>query len=209
GRGRRSPATPRRWRCPQGSPAELPARRRTDPATWSARRQRRANAGGDCGDRGAAVSGLLESRTPERRDSAPGARRRSSVARRSACAAWSPPKRDVTKSKVMRQRSGAVLEAPALVPGLDDVAMVGEAIEQRGGHFWVAEHSRPFAEGEIGGDQDRGTLVEPADEVEEELSAGQGERQVAEFVEDDEVHAGVAHDLASLADVAELLGQFE
>ena len=40
GRGRRLRATPRRWRCPLGSLAGLPARRQSDPATWSARRQR-------------------------------------------------------------------------------------------------------------------------------------------------------------------------
>ncbi len=86
----------------------------------------------------------------------------------------------------MRQRSGAVLEAPALVAGLDDVAVMGEAIEQRRGHLGIAEHARPFAEGEIGGDQDRGALVEPADEVKEKLAAGLGERQVAELVFVDE-----------------------
>src|SRR5271155_2796899 len=90
----------------------------------------------------------------------------------------------------MRQRSGAVLEAPALVPGLDDVAVMGEAIEERRGHLGIAEHARPFAEGEIGGDKDRGALVEPADEVEEKLAAGLGEGEIAEFVEDDEVEAG-------------------
>ena len=31
-------------------------------------------------------------------------------------------------------RSGAVFEAPALVAGLDDVAVVSETVEQRGGH---------------------------------------------------------------------------
>jgi hypothetical protein len=40
----------------------------------------------------------------------------------------------------MRQRSGAVLEAPALVAGLDDVAVMGEAIEERRGHLRIAEH---------------------------------------------------------------------
>ena len=55
--------------------------------------------------------------------------------------------------------SGAVLEAPALVAGLDDVAMVGETVEQGHGHLGVAEHARPFAEGEIGRDDDRGLLV--------------------------------------------------
>ena len=85
--------------------------------------------------------------------------------------------------------SGAVLEAPALVAGLDDVAVMGEAVEQRGGHLGVAEDARPFAEGEVGGDDDRGLLVEPADQVEQQLAAGLGEGQIAEFVEDDEVHA--------------------
>ncbi len=41
--------------------------------------------------------------------------------------------------------SGAVLEAPALVAGLDDVAMVGQPIQQRRGHPGVAEDARPLA----------------------------------------------------------------
>ena len=63
----------------------------------------------------------------------------------------------------------AVLEAPAVVAGLDDVAMVGQAVEKRGGHLGVAEHARPFSEGEIGGDDDGRSLVEPADEMEQQL----------------------------------------
>ena len=84
----------------------------------------------------------------------------------------------------------AAFEAPAVVAGLDDVAMVGQAVEQRGGHLGVAEHAGPFTEGEIGGDDDGRSLVEPADEMEQQLAAGLSERQVAEFVEDDEVHPG-------------------
>jgi hypothetical protein len=48
----------------------------------------------------------------------------------------------------------------------------------------------PFAKGQVGGDDDRGPFVEPADEVEEELAAGLGEGQVTELVEDNEVHTG-------------------
>ena len=81
----------------------------------------------------------------------------------------------------------AALEAPAVVAGLDDVAVMGETIEQRGGHLGVPEHAGPFAEGQVCGDDDRGVLVEPADEMEQELAAGLGEGQIAEFVEDDEV----------------------
>ena len=73
--------------------------------------------------------------------------------------------------------SGAVFEAPALVAGLDDFAVVGEPVEQGRGHLGVAKHARPFAEGEIGGDDDRGALVEPADQMKEQLAAGLSEGQ--------------------------------
>ncbi len=83
--------------------------------------------------------------------------------------------------------SSAVLEAPAFVAGLDDVAVVGQAIEQRGGHLGVTEDAWPFAEVEIGGDDHRGLLVEMADQMEQKLAAGLGKRQVAELIQDDEV----------------------
>jgi hypothetical protein len=51
-------------------------------------------------------------------------------------------------------RSGAVFEAPTFVAGFDDVAMMGETIEQRGRHLCVAEDARPFAEVQIGADFD-------------------------------------------------------
>ena len=53
-----------------------------------------------------------------------------------------------------------MLEAPAVVAGLDDVAVVGNAVEQRGGHLGVAEDGRPLAKGEVRRDDDRGALVE-------------------------------------------------
>ena len=48
--------------------------------------------------------------------------------------------------------SAAVLEAPAIVAGFDDVAMVGQAVEQGGGHLGVTEDVGPFGEAKIGGD---------------------------------------------------------
>ena len=83
--------------------------------------------------------------------------------------------------------------------------MMGETVEQGGGHLGVAEDRRPFAEGEVGGDDDRGSLVEPAHEVEEQLPAGLSEGQVAEFVEDDEVAADELVCGAALASGAERL----
>ncbi len=86
--------------------------------------------------------------------------------------------------------SGAVFEAPALVACLDDFTVMGEAIEQCSGHLGVTEDARPFAEGEIGGDDDGRALVQTADQVEQELAAGLGEREIAQFVQNDEVEAG-------------------
>jgi hypothetical protein len=40
--------------------------------------------------------------------------------------------------------------------------VMGEAVEERGGHLGIAEDGRPFAEGEIGGDDHRGLLIEAA-----------------------------------------------
>jgi hypothetical protein len=65
---------------------------------------------------------------------------------------------------------GPALEAPTVVSRLNDIAMVSEAIEQSGGHLRIGKNARPFAEGEICRDDDRGALVEPADEVEQELT---------------------------------------
>ena len=53
-----------------------------------------------------------------------------------------------------------------------------------------AEDGGPLAECEVGGDDDRGLLVEAADEAEEKLTAGLREGQVTELIEDDEIEAG-------------------
>ena len=37
--------------------------------------------------------------------------------------------------------SGAVFEAPALVAGFDDFAVMGQAVEERGRHLGVAKHT--------------------------------------------------------------------
>ena len=57
-------------------------------------------------------------------------------------------------------RCGAGSEPEAVVTGFEDVTMMGQPIEQRGGHLGIAEHIRPFAEAEVGGNDDAGPLVE-------------------------------------------------
>ena len=48
-----------------------------------------------------------------------------------------------------------VLESPGFVAGLDDVAVMGDAIQQCGGHLLIVEHLRPFGEREVGGNDYR------------------------------------------------------
>src|SRR5689334_11298219 len=83
--------------------------------------------------------------------------------------------------------SCTMLETPAVVTGLNDVAVVREAIEQRGRHLGVAKHVGPFGEVEVGRHDDGGAFVEAADQVEQQLATRLCKRQVAELVEDHEI----------------------
>jgi hypothetical protein len=83
----------------------------------------------------------------------------------------------------------AAAEADGLVAGLYDVAVVGQAVEQRGGHLGVAEAARPFAEVQVGGDHHAGVLVQPVEQVEQQRPAGLAERQGTQLIEDEQVHA--------------------
>ncbi len=48
---------------------------------------------------------------------------------------------------------------------------MSEAIEQRGCHLGIAGHAGPFAEAEVGRDDDAGALVEFAEQMEEKRAA--------------------------------------
>ena len=63
----------------------------------------------------------------------------------------STPGDDLKQSGPFPKRSTSVIEAPAIVAGLDDVAMVGQAIKQSGGHLGASEHRGPLRKVEIGG----------------------------------------------------------
>ena len=56
--------------------------------------------------------------------------------------------------------------------GASAAPAVREAVQEGRGHFGVAKDARPFAESEIGGDDDGSALVEPADQMKEELPGG-------------------------------------
>jgi hypothetical protein len=67
--------------------------------------------------------------------------------------------------------------------------MVREPVEHGGGHLGVAKDLWPIGERQIGGDEQRGVLVKLADQMEQQLAASLAERQIAEFVDGDDIVA--------------------
>jgi len=48
----------------------------------------------------------------------------------------------------------------AIIPSLDDLAVVSEPVQEGGGHLGVAEDLWPLAEVEVCSDYDRGYIIE-------------------------------------------------
>ncbi len=60
-----------------------------------------------------------------------------------------------------------VFKAEAIVSGFEDVAAMSKAVKKRRGHLRVAKDGCPFAEAEVGRDDDAGSFIELAQKVEE------------------------------------------
>ena len=91
----------------------------------------------------------------------------------------------------------AVFEAPGFGAGVDDVGAVGEPVDDGFGEPRVGEDFRPLAEGEVRGDDQAAAFVAFGEDLEDEFGGAVGEGEVAEFVEDNELGAGVAADDAA------------
>ena len=80
------------------------------------------------------------------------------------------------------------------------LSAVGEAIKRWRSHFGVPKHRGPFAEAQVGGDDDAGAFVKLVQEVEEQSSTLSAEGQMPQRVPN---HQNSFHqrfgDLASLA----------
>ena len=66
-------------------------------------------------------------------------------------------------------------EAVAVAVHLQDVDVVGEPVQQRAGEALRTKQFGPFAEGEVGGDQDGAPLVALAEDLEEQFRPGGGQ----------------------------------
>jgi len=85
---------------------------------------------------------------------------------------WSGLGQDIVALPLFPGRYGGTgFEAEAVVAGLQDVAAMGQAIEECRRHFGIAKDGGPFAEAQVRGDDDAGPLVEFAQQMEEQRAA--------------------------------------
>ncbi len=82
------------------------------------------------------------------------------------------------------------LEAIAVAVHLQDVDVVGEAVQQGSGEPFGSEDCDPLVEGEVGGDQDGAAFVALAEDLEEEFRAGGGQGDETQLVDDQQPEAG-------------------
>jgi hypothetical protein len=78
--------------------------------------------------------------------------------------------------------------------------MVRQPVEERRGELGVAEDRRPFRKAQVRRDDEARALLELAHEVEEQRTTGLTEREVAELIEDHEIH--VHHAISETAGLA-------
>jgi len=84
---------------------------------------------------------------------------------------------------------------------------VREPVEKRRCHLCITEDLRPFTEAEVGRDDDACALIKLAQKVEQQCTAGRAERQVAEFIIDNQVNFG--QDLGHLASLPKCFFLFQ
>lgn len=81
--------------------------------------------------------------------------------------------------------------------------MVDDAVDDRGGEFVVGKDGAPFAEFDVGGEDDTASFIGAGDDLVEQAGAVDVEGHVAEFIEDDQIGAGQV-----LEDLIETAGAF-
>ena len=80
-----------------------------------------------------------------------------------------------------------VLVPVAVVASFKNVAMMGQPVQKRSGQFCIAEHISPFRKAQIGGDNHTGSFLQFAEQMKQQCTARPAERQVAEFIQNDEI----------------------
>ena len=96
--------------------------------------------------------------------------------------------------RIIRDLGGGVLpavpEPVALAVHLQDVDVVGEAVQQCAGEPLRPEHLGLYVEGKVGGHQDGTSFVALAEDLEEQFRPGGGQGDESQLVDDQQVQTG-------------------
>ena len=68
--------------------------------------------------------------------------------------------------------------------------MMGQPIQKRSGQFGVTEHITPFRKAQVGGDDHAGSFVQFAEQVKQQCTAILAERQIAQFIQNNQIGMG-------------------
>jgi hypothetical protein len=80
-----------------------------------------------------------------------------------------------------------IAQAEALAIGLEDMDPMGETIQQGPSQSFIAQHLGPVFKGQIGGHDQAGAFVSPADDLEEEFGTGLGKGHVSKLIENQQM----------------------
>ena len=69
-------------------------------------------------------------------------------------------------------------EAITFAVHFEDLAMMGQTVQQRGSHAFTLEDLLPLAKGQVSGDQQTGAFVAIGEHLEKQFRAATTERQV-------------------------------
>ena len=98
-------------------------------------------------------------------------------------------------------------EAVTFAVHLKNVAAVRQTVQQRRRHAFALEHLAPVAEGQVARDQQTLAFIAIREHLEEKFGPAAAERQVTEFVADDEI--GPVELAQESVELALLLGLFQ
>ena len=90
---------------------------------------------------------------------------------------------------------GMVAQPVAGAFNLDHAGMVEQPVEQRRCHDGITEDVAPFGEPPVRGQDHRALFIPCIDQLEEQVAATAGDRQVADFVDDEQRCPGMKADL--------------
>ena len=108
---------------------------------------------------------------------------------------------------VLGHEIGVLAQSVAGALDLDDHSMVQQAIQQGGGDDGIAEHLAPFGKAAVRG-QDHGTaFVAGVDQLKEQVATAGDDRQVADFIDDQQGKSAIEADLLAQDTLTLGLGQ--